>query len=200
MFLLLIGFPILIALVLLLVRAERARGLIVIISSCLIAAGSLGLVFMRGPVFTLVFDIPPHYISWCVFALEIALAGFIFSLGIRNKRHFVSLLAVLQAALALYTELRPGGSVPVENAFAADDFSLIMGVIVGVVGGLIAVYSIAYMGSYHRHHPELRDRRPLFFFIQFIFLSAYLRADTQYHKPSCPASIKGLLNRPASIQ
>jgi ech hydrogenase subunit A len=172
MFLLLIGFPLLVALVLLLVRAEKARGPITIAAACLIAAGALGLVFQKNPLFAFSLEIPPEYLAWSVLVLEIALAAFIFFLGIRHKRHFISLMAVLQAAMALYTELRPGGGVPVERPFAADDFSLIMGVIVGVVGGLIAVYSMAYMGSYHRHHPEVRDRRPLFFFIQFVFLSA----------------------------
>ena len=172
MFVFLIGFPLLIALALLLIRGQTARGVIVVFASCVIAAGSLALVAGRFPLPALSFEIPAEYANYGVLGLEIALAGFIFFLGIRHTRHFVSLLALLQAGLAIFTEVRYGGSVPVEHAFAADDFTLIMGVIVGVVGGLIAVYSIGYMKVYHEHHGEFSDRRPFFFFIQFVFLAA----------------------------
>ena len=79
------------------------------------------------------------------------MAAFIFFLGIRHLRHFVSLLAFLQAGLAVATEVLFGGR-PVERAFTGDKFSLIMAVIVGVVGSLIAVYSLGYMKAYHEHH------------------------------------------------
>jgi ech hydrogenase subunit A len=172
MFLLLIGFPAVIALGLLLARGQTARSIVVVCASIAIAAGSLSLLFPSIPGFPVVPEIPAEYLRYGVLVLELAVAAFIFVLGIRHLRHFVSLLALLQAGLAVATELLFGEGRPVEHIFAGDKFSLIMAVIVGVVGSLIAVYSLGYMKAYHEHHREYRDRRPLFFFIQFLFLAA----------------------------
>jgi ech hydrogenase subunit A len=157
---------------LLLWRAQRARSIIAVVASIVIAAGSLILVFPRIPLPEIVSPLPMEYVNWVVLGLELALAGFIFALGIRYIRHFVSLLALLQAALAVATELLYGKRIVVTRALAADKFSLIMAIIVGVVGSLITIYSLGYMKAYHEHHQEYRDRQPLFFFLQFLFLGA----------------------------
>jgi ech hydrogenase subunit A len=172
MLLLLIGFPLLIGLILLLVGNQLVRSVVVIVASVAIAIGSLALVFTHFPLMDAVFELPLEYVDWGVLGLELALAAFILGLGIRYRRFLVSLLALLQAGLAITTEVLYGGSVEIEHLLAADKFSLIMAVIVGVVGSLIAVYSLGYMKAYHEHHAEYRDRRPLFFFIQFVFLAA----------------------------
>jgi ech hydrogenase subunit A len=171
MFLFLIGFPAVIALCLLFTRRQAAQSVVVVCASVVIAAAALSLLFPAIPGFPAIPEIPAEYLGYGVLALELAVAAFIFFLGIRHLRHFVSLLAFLQAGLAIATELMFRGQ-PVERAFAGDKFSLIMAVIVGVVGSLIAVYSLGYMKAYHEHHREFRDRRPLFFFIQFVFLAA----------------------------
>jgi len=168
----LICFPLLTALILLLVRGNTARSIIVVLASIVIAGGSMMLVFARFPMPALMVELPPEYLNLAVLGLEVGIAGFIFVLGIVRTRHFVSLLALLQAGLAIAAEVLYGGGVSVERALSADKFSLIMGMIVGVVGSLIAVYSLGYMKAYHAHHGEYRDRRPLFFFIQFVFLGA----------------------------
>ena len=59
----------------------------------------------------------------------------------------------------------------VNNLFV-DQFSIIMALIIGIIGSLIAVYSVSYMETYHHHHPEVRDRQRTFFFVIFIFLAA----------------------------
>ena len=47
-----------------------------------------------------------------------------------------------------------------------------MALIIGIIGSLIAVYSVRYMETYHHHHPEVRDRQKMFFFVIFAFLAA----------------------------
>ena len=44
--------------------------------------------------------------------------------------------------------------------------------IIGIIGSLICVYALGYMKDFHEHHKELQDRRNVFFFIMFVFLSA----------------------------
>jgi ech hydrogenase subunit A len=168
----LIGFPLLTALIMLLTRARAARGVIVIIATAVIALGSLSLVFPWIPTLTIPLEPPPEIMGWVVFGLELALALYILFLGVYFKRALVSLLALLQAGLAVVTELLYGGGMETSRPLVADQFSLIMAVIVGIVGSLITVYSLGYMNAYHEHHKEYRDRRPLFFFIQFAFLAA----------------------------
>jgi ech hydrogenase subunit A len=168
----LIGFPTLIALVLLLARGHIARSIVVVPAAVVIAAVSLSPVFERIPLFELTFALPESLVSYATLGLELALMAFIFVMGIKHTRHWISLLALLQAALAVVTEALYGGSAPVERLFVADKFSIIMAIIVGVIGSLITVYSLGYMKAHHEHHEEVRDRQPLFFFLQFIFLAA----------------------------
>ena len=172
MLIFLICFPLLTALILLFIGGNTARSIVVVFAAVVIAAGSMFLVFTRFQVPVPSIELPPEYLSFAVLGLEVAIAGFIFILGIVRTRHFISLLALIQAALAITTEVLYGGGISVARAFSADKFSLIMGMIVGVVGSLIAVYSLGYMKAYHAHHGEFRDRRPLFFFVQFVFLGA----------------------------
>jgi ech hydrogenase subunit A len=168
----LIGFPLLVALILLTVKSGAARSIVVIAASVLLAAGTLSLVFTHYPLTEARFHVSPALTRWALLGLELALSAFVFAIGVRRRRLLVSLLALLQAGLSAVTGLLFEAGAGVEHALSADKFSIIMAVIVGVVGSLIAVYSPGYMEAYHRHHGELGDRRRLFFFLQFLFLSA----------------------------
>ena len=168
----LIAFPLAIAVLLLVFRSGAVRNAIVIAAAILIAAGSVGLLVPLPDVMSAAFSVPGEYLDGTILGLELALAAFIFFLGIRHVRHFVSLLALLQAGLAVTTHVLFAGRIEVSAIIAADKFSLIMAGIVGIVGSLITVYSLGYMKAYHAHHREYRDRQPLFFFLQFLFLSA----------------------------
>jgi ech hydrogenase subunit A len=168
----LIGFPLLAALILLAVKGKVARSVVVIAASVLLAAGSLSLVFTHYPLSEADLRIPPGLFNRILLGLELALAALIFAIGIRRRRLFVSLMALLQAGLSLASGLLFEADAAIAHVFLVDKFSIIMAVIVGVVGTLIAVYSPGYMEAYHGHHAGVRDRRRLFFFLQFLFLSA----------------------------
>ncbi len=60
----------------------------------------------------------------------------------------------------------------VEHLFYVDPFSVLMALIIGVVGGLIALHAVPYMRDYHRHAPEVPDRRTGFYAAILVFLSA----------------------------
>ena len=54
-----------------------------------------------------------------------------------------------------------------------DSLSLLMTLIIGVVGSGICIYAVGYMEDFQAHEPAgAPDRRPLFFALMFIFLSA----------------------------
>ncbi len=172
----LIAFPLATALILLVVRSQLLRSILVAFAAVVIGAGSLALVFplpdFLSTFLSASFELPAEYLDWAVLGIELALAAYVFYLGIRWVRHVVSLLALLQAGTAVAAELLFGGQIEITTPILADKFSLMMAVIVGVVGGLIAVFSLGYMKAYHAHHHEYRDRRRLFFFLQFVFLGA----------------------------
>jgi ech hydrogenase subunit A len=91
--------------------------------------------------------------------------------NIKKNEAWIPALLIIQAGIVAYTEFGIGAS-PVENTLYVDNFSLIMALIIGIIGGLICVYAIAYMKDHHHHHPEIKDNRRSFFFLLFLFLSA----------------------------
>jgi ech hydrogenase subunit A len=170
--LLLIGFPLLVAFILLSVRGARARSVIVIAASLVISAGALSLIFTHFSLPSVPIGLPVEYINIGMLVLESALALFIIVVSLRNGRFLPALLALLQTGVMICTEAMYGGSVTAEHLLMADKFAVIMALIVGVVGSLISVYALGYMKAYHERRSEVPDRRRLFFFLQFIFLSA----------------------------
>jgi ech hydrogenase subunit A len=168
----LIGFPLLVSLALLAVRGRTARSVIVVAAALLIAAGSIGMVLPGFPQDREAVRLPLAYVVPVLFALEMLLALYLFIVGFRHRQYLASLLVLLQTGLTIAVEAVAWGKPPAGRPLASDQLSVIMALIVGIVGSLIAVFSLGYMEDYHGHHPEFPDRRRLFFFLQFVFLSA----------------------------
>jgi len=104
--------------------------------------------------------------------VEVVLAAYIITIGIRYKNYAISVLSFLQTAAILCFELTAKSQIEVENAIVFDKLTAIMVVIVGVVGSLICIYAVGYMKTYHIHHTEYEDRKGFFFAVLFLFLSA----------------------------
>ena len=167
----LIGFPVIIALLMLLVK-DKIRNYIVIVSAIALGIASLYLLITYFNKNTVFFDIPFEPASKIMFIIEILLAVYILYLGIKFKKYFTVALILLQAGLLLFLETGLISEIhPVNNLFI-DQFSIIMAMIIGIIGSLICVYALGYMETYHNRHTGIKDRRKLFFFILFIFLSA----------------------------
>ena len=167
----LIGFPVIIALLMLLVK-DKIRNYIVIISALALGIASLYLLISYFNKNTVFFDIPFEPATKIMFIIEILLAVYILYLGIKFKKYFTVALILLQAGLLLFLDLGLISDInPVKNLFI-DQFSIIMALIIGIIGSLICVYSLGYMETYHNRHTAIKDRRKLFFFILFVFLSA----------------------------
>ncbi len=167
----LIGFPLLAGLPLLFVRGERSRSVIAIAASVLIAVGALSLVFTHFSLPAAPIRVPIEYVNFGLLALECALALLVLVIAVKNGRFLPVLLVLLQTGVMISAEAGFGGS-PAAHLFMADKLAVIMALIVGVIGGLITVYALGYMKAFHEHHAAVPDRRRLFFFLQFVFLSA----------------------------
>ena len=83
---------------------------------------------------------------------------------------YIPILILIQTGLLFWTEF--SGHLPhVEHLLYIDEFSVIMVLVIGVVGGLICLYAVKYMGDWHEKHADSKDRRPMFFATLFLFLS-----------------------------
>ena len=82
------------------------------------------------------------------------------------KRYSIALLGLVQFAIVTAFEWHMGDRIYVSWDFLIDHFTIIMILIAGIIGGLIAVYSLGYMAQYHRKHAGIPDRRGFFFFVQ----------------------------------
>ncbi|MBF0483671.1 MAG: NADH-quinone oxidoreductase subunit L [Candidatus Omnitrophica bacterium] len=141
-------------------------GVIVLI---VVSIGLLAIGLKGSPIF-----VPAHF-SWIepfMLIIEVLLAAYILFLALRRKDMIVSILIAVQTGLLLWFHFGAGHSAHVENNLFIDLFSVIMGLIIGVIGSLIAMYAVGYMEDFHAHHEEVKDRRPLFLGLIFIFLSA----------------------------
>ena len=164
-------FPLLPAFLLLAVRNDKVRSAIVWASSLTIAAAS---VWMATTYFSSDFALfdSNETVGNVMMVLSAVFALAVTVYGIRRRRWLIVLLALLQEAAGLWFEFAPGHPLEDTLNLYADKLSITMVLIVGVVGSLICIYSLGYMRTYHAHHPDLKDRRPLFYFVVFVFLAA----------------------------
>ncbi|MDR0850991.1 MAG: NADH-quinone oxidoreductase subunit L [Clostridiales Family XIII bacterium] len=173
----LILFPLVISLFLLLIKSDKIRGPLVIFSSIVIAASSIAFVVTRfgRPAKQLLWPgggTDTEMVGYAMMAIEVAIAVLIIVLGIKYKKVLSSVLAFLQCGLLVWFEFTKGHEIEIASNLSVDKLSMIMVLIIGIIGTLICVYALGYMKDFAHHHSEGKDRRPYFFFLMFLFLSA----------------------------
>ena len=164
--------PLITAFFMLLVRKEPERNWIVKLSALGIGAVTILLLVTLGDKGTLYYSFAAESTGLLMFFIEMVIAVFILYLGIKYKNYLVVGLVLLLSAMMLYFEGVYAHTIDVKYSLFIDQFSIIMALIIGIIGSLICVYALNYMKDFHEHHKELPDRRNIFFFIMFVFLSA----------------------------
>jgi ech hydrogenase subunit A len=163
-----------VGLILFCLRSDRLRSILVGGAVAMICTGTLLLSF--SPPSTAALSGAPlnqHWFAVLMLVAEIGMGLFIIWMGIRARRPLIVALMVTQAAVILWFEWKNGASLATSANLLFDKFTLIMALINALVGGSICLYALGYMREYHRHsHREVADRRPLFFGLLFIFVSA----------------------------
>jgi len=168
----LILFPLLAAIIIFLVRNDKVRNVIVRISAIITAALTLTVVFLyfkNGISFNYEAE---KTIDYIIAAIEVCVAIFIITIGIRNKKYLVSVFSALQTPLILWFEFTQKKGIEVKSAIILDKLSAIMILVIGIVGSLICLYAAGYMKDYHNHHKDYKDRKSFFLSVLFLFLSA----------------------------
>ncbi len=168
----LILFPLVAALIIFLIRNDNVRNMVVRISAVGTAAITVTVTYLHfnnGLTFTY-----PHEetIDLILAVVEVLVAIFIITVGIKNKKYLVSVFSFVQTVLILFFEFTQKEGIEVKTAIVLDKLAIIMVLIVGLVGSLICLYAVGYMKDYHQHHNEFKERKSFFFAILFLFLSA----------------------------
>ena len=109
-------------------------------------------------------------LNFVIAALDFALLFYILYLGFNFKHRLIIWLTIVQLLFLALVELMHGGS-HVAPLFA-DQFSLMMVLIVSIVGSLIALYALEYMRVHEEHLHLSRSRQGRFFFFMLVFLGA----------------------------
>ena len=170
----LILVPIVVGVVLLGLRGDRPRTVVVTGATLAVAIGTVMLVILPTPDFAAA-GLNAPWANTAILVVEMAMALYVINVGIRARSPLVVALMVVQAAIVLWLDLSASSHPSVTGNLFVDQFSVIMAVINGIVGGGICIYALGYMRGYHKDsHPEVADRRPFFFSLLFMFMGANL--------------------------
>lgn len=170
----LIVFPLVIAAILLAVRNNAARNVVVVAASLVIGLASIWLVAVglngASPVY---FEFSSPIVDGICTIVGIVVAITVICFGAKYKNPLAIVLAVVQLIASLVFELNFAHGIEVATPLYYDQLTLLMVFIIGVIGSAICVYALGYMEDFQAHEPEgALDRRPTFFALMFVFLSA----------------------------
>lgn len=169
----LIVFPLVAALLLLAVRHDRARDAIVCASAAIIAVASVALAATNIGSPVVLFEFSSGVVDALCTVIGVVIVAVILAFSFKYKNIGAAVLALVQLALSLAFELGFAHGIHVDMGLYFDSLSLLMALIIGIIGSGICVYALGYMKDFQAHEPEgARDRRPTFFALMFVFLSA----------------------------
>jgi ech hydrogenase subunit A len=169
----LIVFPLIAALLLLVVRAEAGRKFVVCISAAVIAVASVVFAATNIGADWTGITFSSHAVDYISTAISCVCVIVVIAFAIKYKNIIAGILAIVQMAVVLCVEFVFASGVEVETGLYFDSLSILMALIIGVIGSGICVYALGYMQDFQAHEPEgAKDRRPTFFALMFVFLSA----------------------------
>src|ERR1035441_1308349 len=169
----LILVPLAAGLVLLCLKPDLPRKILVSGVTLAVCCGSVALALLPTPLNLGDLPLNQHGINLGMLLVDIAMSLFILYVGVRAKNPLIVVLTLAQAGLMVWFELTAGAHLEAAQNLFVDKFSVIMALINGVVGSGICLYALGYMREYHEvAHRDVADRRPLFFSLLFIFMGA----------------------------
>jgi len=168
---LLILLPAVAAAVCYFVRSSAVRTLTVLATGAVLTAASLALLGQETSVPLTVGSVLGIPSDFLIAVLDFALLGVIFMYGVKHKSLLIQGFTLAQAVLLAWFELVMVKSADVP-AFAADQISLIMVLVVSIIGSLICIFAIPYMKEHEEHLHLKKSRQPQFFFFMLLFLGA----------------------------
>ena len=169
----LIAVPLVASILLLLIRDDRPRAGIVWAAAAATAILSIATAVIYLPEGWMGFEFSSSAVDIACTVIGVAIAAVIIRCAVRYRNVLALILAIVQIAGSLVFEFGYAHGLEVEFGLYVDGLSLLMVLIIGIIGSGICVYAIGYMRDFQAHASEDEpDRRPFFFFLMFLFLSA----------------------------
>jgi len=166
----LILFPVLAGAILLLLKGDRFQGMGVKLAALVTGLASLYLLVSTFGKGTILYGYEAHSINDLILVCEIVVTLFLLYMGLKYRSRLVIALLLIRIVMVGYFEMTWAKTMESTHALFVDQFSVIMALIIGIIGGLICLYSVGYMRDYHAEHKNVPDRRNIFFFLMFLFL------------------------------
>jgi ech hydrogenase subunit A len=150
-------------------RLDNVRRALVVTVTCAVALGALALAQLPMPA-SLPLD--AHFIGQGMLLGNVVMGAGVLWIGYQARRPLILLMAAAQTGLMVWFEWFHGHENSLVSNLFIDQFSVIMALVNGLVGGGICLYALSYMRDYHEAHREIADRRRLFFGLLFVFMGA----------------------------
>jgi len=106
-----------------------------------------------------------------VITIDLLLTAYLVWTGVKTRSPLIAIISIIQTASFLIFRF-VHGNIEVAKTVYVDKLSILMIAIIGIIGGIICIYAASYMDEYHKRHPEIKDRRGMFFGVLFVFMSA----------------------------
>lgn len=169
----LVLFPLVSAALLAVVKGNGARKGIVYVSAAVIAVASIAFAVLNLGSSHQLFMYSSSVVDTICTGIGVLIAVIIIGFAVKYKNILAGILALIQVVGSLAFELGIAHNIEVTAGFVVDPLIILMALIIGIIGSGICVYALGYMEDFQHHEPEgARDRRPYFFSLMFIFLSA----------------------------
>lgn len=168
------AFPVIIALILLVTKGDKTRNGVMAFGSIVMAAAAVAAIVMYFPSGEKFFNIHFGFVNYVVLGIAAVLSIYLIYEGLRHRRYTAPLFAFVQTAVLVAFELLQGSTIKVEHNLYVDRLSLILMVFIPIIGGLICLFGAGYLEKFHQKHPELKDRRNVFFASVFFGMAAMM--------------------------
>ncbi len=173
MLLFLMAFPALIAVLVYVIRNDAARNVLVVAGAVVTAVASIALACMHLGTGLVLFECSSAVADAACTVVSCICVIVIVAFSVRHANALAGVLALVQIVVVLYVEFAFAHDMEVSHGLYVDSLTIMMVLIIGIIGSGICVYALGYMKDFQAHEPDgVKDRRPLFFVLMFIFLSA----------------------------
>jgi len=108
------------------------------------------------------------WVGTLVHAADCLLLAAVAAVALRLRSLLGFVFTAAQLVLLLWLELGPARGMAADPALAADGLSLVMALVVNGVGGLVLLYTPAYMDRYLEEHPGAAEGRFYVFLVLFL--------------------------------
>jgi ech hydrogenase subunit A len=155
------------------VRSDLLRRILVAAVTLVVCIGVACLAIKPTTILPIHLALNHHWLSLAGLGVEVLMSLYVIYVGARFRQPLIVLITLAQAGLMVWFECAFGPTLETGRTLYIDPLALIMALINGIVGGGILLFALDYMRDYHESdHPELKDRRPLFFAVMLVFMGA----------------------------